>query len=87
MALGEEQGMLESFVDESRKRVRGVLPLVQALVLQPDQADLLPQAITSGFHLFQSIKRAGAFLGLVHLTPRPRPWGIFWIGSGLAFYR
>ncbi len=68
MALGEEQGMLESFVDESRKRVRGVLPLVQALVLQPDQADLLPQAITSGFHLFQSIKRAGAFLGLAHLT-------------------
>jgi len=68
VALGEEQGMLESFVDESRKRVRRVLPLVQALVLQPDQTDLLPQAITSGFHLFQSIKRAGAFLGLAHLT-------------------
>lgn len=68
MALGEEPGMLESFVDESRKLVRGVLPLVQALVLQPDQADLLPQAITSGFHLFQSIKRAGALLGLAHLT-------------------
>lgn len=68
MALGEEQGMLESFVDESRKRVRGVLPLVQALVLQPDQADLLPQTISSGFRLFYSIKRTGAFLGLAHLT-------------------
>jgi len=68
VALGKEQGMLESFVDESRKRVRRVLPLVQALVLQPDQAGLLPQAISSGFHLFQSIKRDGAFFGLVHLT-------------------
>lgn len=68
MALGEERGMLESFVDENRERVRGVLPLVQALVLRPDHADFLSQAISDSCRLFHSIKGAGAFLGLAHLT-------------------